>query len=68
MGGVTAPVPHEMTVEDIKQVQAELGESMRLAKIAGFDGVQFQGAHGYLIDQFLRSCSNTRTDHYGGSP
>ena len=34
---------------------------------AGFDGVELHGANGYLLDQFLQSCSNQRTDQYGGS-
>jgi len=36
-------------------------------KKAGFDGVEVQGANGYLVDQFLRSATNQRTDDYGGS-
>jgi N-ethylmaleimide reductase len=38
------------------------------AKAAGFDGIEIHGANGYLIDEFLRTTSNQRTDQYGGSP
>ena len=40
---------------------------MKLAKQVGFDGIQIHGAHGYLVDSFLRTSSNRRTDNYGGS-
>lgn len=36
------------------------------AKQLGFDGIEIQGAHGYLVDQFFWDKTNTRTDRYGG--
>lgn len=41
---------------------------MILSRECGFDGVQIHGAHGYLVDSFIRSETNKRTDQYGGSP
>ncbi|QNM84725.1 alkene reductase [Polaribacter pectinis] len=59
--------PREMTQEDINQVIEEFRIGAKNAIEAGFDGVEIHGANGYLIDQFLRSNSNERTDNYGGS-
>ena len=42
-------------------------EERELAEVAGFDGVQIHAANGYLVEQFLRSGINDRTDSYGGS-
>ncbi|KAI9323286.1 hypothetical protein BX666DRAFT_1873347 [Dichotomocladium elegans] len=61
-------VPHELTVAEIKQVIQDFVQAAKNAIVAGFDGVEIHGANGYLIDQFLNSSSNTRTDAYGGSP
>ena len=55
------------TLDDIKRIIDDYGKAAARARAAGFDGVQLHGANGYLIDQFLRSGSNSRTDEYGGS-
>ncbi len=59
--------PRAMTQADIDRVVADFGHAAKCALEAGFDGVEIHGGNGYLIDQFLRSNSNIRTDAYGGS-
>ncbi|MGJ8684230.1 MAG: alkene reductase [Nonlabens sp.] len=59
--------PREMNQDDINQVIEEFRIGAKNAIEAGFDGVEIHGANGYLIDQFLRSNSNLRTDDYGGT-
>ena len=59
--------PKTMTKADIKQVIEEFRVGAKNAIEAGFDGVEIHGANGYLIDQFLRSNSNLRTDEYGST-
>jgi N-ethylmaleimide reductase len=59
--------PRALEVSEIAEVVREYAYGARLAREAGFDGVEIHGANGYLIDQFLRDGSNQRTDGYGGS-
>lgn len=62
------PVPVEATEADIAKAIEEFATASELAvKVAGFDGVELHGANGYLIDQFLNTASNKRTDRWGGS-
>jgi N-ethylmaleimide reductase len=64
---VDPEVPHALTVEEIKKTVDDFAEAAKKSKEAGFDGVEIHGANGYLVDQFLQSVSNVRTDQYGGS-
>ncbi|MGX1131507.1 2,4-dienoyl-CoA reductase-like NADH-dependent reductase (Old Yellow Enzyme family) [Streptomyces glaucescens] len=57
-----------MTQRDIDDVIGAFAEAAAAAERIGFDGVELHGAHGYLIDQFLWSGTNRRTDAYGGDP
>ncbi|MGI5502609.1 alkene reductase [Lentzea sp. CA-135723] len=66
-GMAPAPVPRALTTAEVgEQVQA-FADAARRAVDAGFDGVELHGANGYLIQQFLSSSANERTDRYGGA-
>ncbi|NGZ98883.1 MAG: alkene reductase [Nitrospira sp. WS110] len=60
-------VPRALRTEEIARYVEMFQLAAQNAKLAGFDGVQVHGAHGYLIDNFLRHSVNARTDSYGGS-
>ncbi|GAB3068158.1 NADH:flavin oxidoreductase/NADH oxidase family protein [Salinicoccus sesuvii] len=59
--------PRELTEGEIKNLVIRFVNTARIAKKAGFTGVQIHGAHGYLINQFLSPHDNRRKDAYGGS-
>ena len=61
------PEPREITKDEMKEVASSFAVAARRAVDAGFDGVELHGANGYLLDQFLTTCANVRTDEYGGS-
>ena len=66
-GFVDVSEPRALSLTEIRQTIEDYGRAASNAKAAGFDGVEIHAANGYLIDQFLRSNSNVRTDNYGGS-
>ncbi len=59
--------PRALKTEEIPQVVEDYRQAAANAKQAGFDGVEIHSANGYLIDEFLQSKTNHRTDKYGGS-
>lgn len=61
------PVPRALDTTEIACVIDDFRRAAANAMRAGFDGVEIHGANGYLIDQFLRTTSNHRTDAYGGT-
>jgi N-ethylmaleimide reductase len=67
-GKVTAyETPRALATEEIAGIIAAYRQAAQNAQAAGFDGVEIHGANGYLIEQFLQSRTNLRTDRYGGS-
>jgi N-ethylmaleimide reductase len=64
---VDCPTPRALGREQIRDIVEDFRRGARNAMTAGFDGVEIHGANGYLVDQFLRTTSNVRTDEYGGS-
>ena len=59
--------PRALATDEIAGLVADYRQAAANARAAGFDGVELHAANGYLIDQFLRSSTNRRTDRYGGS-
>jgi len=59
--------PRALETSEIPGIVDAFRQAARNAMAAGFDGVEIHGANGYLLEQFLQSRSNLRSDHYGGS-
>ena len=58
--------PKELTINEVEDLVERFGNCAYRARLAGFDGVEIHGAHGYLINQFISPVTNKRTDKYGG--
>ena len=65
-GSAQVSEPVALTASGIKETLADYRRAAGNAKEAGFDGVEIHAANGYLIDQFLRTGTNQRSDEYGG--
>ena len=59
--------PRALDTAEIPSVVEQYRTAAANAKAAGFDGVEIHGANGYMIDEFLQSKTNHRSDEYGGS-
>ena len=68
-GGAPQPyeTPRALETGEVADVVEGFRQAAINARDAGFDGVEIHGANGYLIEQFLQSKTNLRTDKYGGS-
>jgi N-ethylmaleimide reductase len=66
-GFVDTSTPRALRLEEIPGIVADFRHAAACAIRAGFDGVEIHGAHGYLIDSFLKDGANDRTDGYGGA-
>jgi 2,4-dienoyl-CoA reductase-like NADH-dependent reductase (Old Yellow Enzyme family) len=72
IGGMAAKnqpyeTPRPLMVPEIKSIVQDYRQAALNAVEAGFDGVEIHSANGYLLDQFINTSSNRRTDSYGGS-
>ena len=68
---IQAPIspfpPREMTADDIERTIADFARCAVLAQQAGYDGVEIMGSEGYLLNEFIATRTNKRTDEWGGS-
>lgn len=59
--------PRALDINEMPRLVEDYRKAAQRAKAAGFDGVEIHSANGYLLDEFLQSKTNQRTDPYGGS-
>jgi 2,4-dienoyl-CoA reductase (NADPH2) len=59
--------PHELTGPEVLQTLADYARCAQLAQSAGYDGVEIMASEGYLINEFVSTRTNRRTDEWGGS-
>ncbi|MFJ9530119.1 FAD-dependent oxidoreductase [Streptomyces sp. SID5594] len=59
--------PNALTSEQVEETIEEFVRAAELAQLAGYDGVEIMGSEGYLINEFIVSATNHRTDRWGGS-
>ncbi|MEI6101618.1 MAG: FAD-dependent oxidoreductase [Eubacteriales bacterium] len=64
---VTQRMPRALCIPEITEIEDAFAEAAYRAMIAGFDGVEIHGAHGYLVAEFFSPYTNKRTDEYGGN-
>lgn len=67
MSSAIGEMPREMTTKEVEGLAAKFVKGAVFAQMAGIDGVEIHGAHGYLVGQFMSPQSNHREDKYGGS-
>ncbi len=65
-GMVGIPEPRALETGEMAGIVGQYRQGALNAREAGFDGIEVHAANGYLLDQFIRSGSNQRTDEYGG--
>ncbi|KAL6605961.1 hypothetical protein ACP70R_041614 [Stipagrostis hirtigluma subsp. patula] len=65
--GMVYSKPRRLATEEIPAIVDDFRRAARNAIEAGFDGVEIHGAHGYLLEQFMKDSANDRDDEYGGS-
>jgi N-ethylmaleimide reductase len=67
LGKQAYEAPRALAIEEIPLIVADYRRAAERALAAGFDGLEIHAANGYLIDQFLQSKTNQRSDRYGGN-